>query len=48
MYIARLGKAIGRRDARANYEAMDTNEIDYDIHPEIAADDEISYMKDDT
>ncbi len=45
LYINRLALAIGHRDAMANYNAMDINEIDYEIHPAIAADDEISYMK---
>lgn len=49
LYIARLGLAIGFRDARANYDAMDKDgEIDYEINPVDAADDEISYMKSDT
>ncbi len=48
MYIARLAIAIGLENAMENYEAMDVNEIDYEINPIDAADDEISYMKSDS
>lgn len=44
-YIARLAIAIGLENAMENYETMDADEIDYEINPVDAADDETSYMK---
>lgn len=44
-YINRLIKSgLTKKQATANYNVMD--EIDLTINPEIAADDEISYMED--
>lgn len=42
-YVKRLAIAIGTEDALSCYYAMG-DDIDYSIHPEIAAGDEISYM----
>lgn len=42
-YVKRLALAIGTKDALSCYYAMG-DDIDYSIHPNTAADDELSYM----